>query len=70
MSYIISKRRAIRIMRDQGWQKTKTTKHETWTNGKHMITLPINPDGDLYGFMAHQIRRIGAGLPPAKEVHG
>ncbi len=70
MAHTISKRRAIRILSDRGWQKKHTTKHEFWTNGKHKITLPISPNGDLYGFMARQIRRIEAGLPIAKEIQG
>lgn len=61
----IPKRRAVQILRQSGYQQVPASKHEVWTNGKHTISLPREAHGDLWGFMAQQIRRIEAGeLPP------
>lgn len=63
----IPKRRAIRILRRAGYEQDATGKHELWTNGKHQLSLPHKPvGGELYGWLANQIRKIEAGEDPAK----
>lgn len=62
----VPKRRAVQILRKAGYREVPASKHEVWTNSAHTITLPRDTHGDLYGFMAQQIRRIEAGEPPPK----
>ncbi len=62
----VSKRRAIQILRQAGYSEVPGNKHEVWTNGQHTITLPRDTHGDLWGFMAQQVRRIEAGGTPPK----
>ena len=66
MSSNISKRRAVQILTRAGYNLEAVKKHERWTNGQHTIALPISPSSDLYGFMAHQIKQIAAGVAPSK----
>lgn len=66
MSGSVPKRRAIQILRGAGYWLVLGNKHEVWTNGAHTITLPRDTHGDLWGFMAQQIRRIEAGESPPK----
>ncbi len=66
MSASVSRRRAVRILKDAGYRQVPGNKHEVWTNGHHTITLPRDTHGDLWGFMAQQIRRIEAGESPPK----
>mgnify|MGYP001583306324 CR=1 FL=1 len=63
----ISRRRAVRILRDAGYHQVPGSKHDVWTNGEHTITLPRDTHGDLWGFMAQQIHRIEAGAEPPKS---
>ena len=66
MSTSISKRRATQILREAGYRLESIVKHELWTDGEHTIPLPLATHSDLWGFMAQQIRRIGAGQGPPK----
>lgn len=66
MAGSISKRRAVQILKRQGYRMELGSKHERWTNGEHTVVLPTAPSSDLWGFMAHQIRRIGDGHAPPK----
>ena len=66
MSASVSKRRAVQILREAGYSEVPGNKHEVWTNGEHTITLHRDTHGDLWGFMAQQIRRIEAGEAPPK----
>ena len=66
MTATISKRRAVRILRQAGYNMESGSKHEIWTNGEHTLVLPTAPSSDLYGFMAQQINRIEKGNAPPK----
>ncbi len=66
MAGSISKRRAVQILKREGYRLENVGKHERWTDGAHTIVLPLAPSSDLYGFMAQQIRRIGNGHAPPK----
>jgi len=64
---VLSKRRAIRILRRAGWNLVKSGgRHEVWSDGKNQLSLPHKPEGDLYGFLANQICKVKAGEPLAK----
>ena len=67
MTATISKRRAVRILRQAGYHMESGSKHERWTDGEHTIVLPTAPSSDLYGFMAQQIHRIENGVAPPKS---
>ena len=66
MTSTISKRRAIRILRQAEYHMESGSKHEIWTNGEYTLVLPTAPSSDLYGFMSQQIRRIEQGNTPPK----
>ena len=65
---VLSKRQAIRILRRAGWSMVKSGRHEVWSDGKsQQLSLPHKLEGDgLYGWLANQIRKVGAGEPLAK----
>ena len=67
MTSTISKRRAVKILRQAGYHMESGSKHEIWTNGEHPLVLPTAPSSDLYGFMAQQISRIENGDTPPKS---
>ncbi len=66
MAGSLPKRKAIKILRKAGYRNESSGKHELWTNGEHTIALPLSPHSDLWGFLAQQVRRIGAGIAPPK----
>ena len=66
MANSIPKRRAVQILRRNGYRLENTGKHERWTDGEHTLLLPLAPSSDLWGFMAQQIRRIANGQVPPK----
>ncbi len=66
---ILSKRRAIRILRQAGWNLVKSGgRHEVWSDGgENRLSLPHTLQGDgFYGWLAGQIRKVEAGEPLAK----
>lgn len=64
---VLSKRRAIRILRRAGWNLVKSGRHEVWSDGKSQLSLPHKLEGDgLYGWLANQICKVEAREPLAK----
>ncbi len=65
---VLSKRKAIRILRRAGWNLVKSGgRHEIWSDGESQLSLPHKLEGDgLYGWLANQIHKVAAGEPLAK----
>lgn len=55
-------RQARKLLRKAGYAMLRENgKHQVWGRGERWLSLPHNPAPELYGLLAHKVRKMCAG---------